>query len=79
LARITLSGEALWRGHVKGNASLESLPASRTGPVMLLATAQNERHNRMTLSWHMMVEFEPHVVACVVSAALNHSVQPENV
>jgi hypothetical protein len=37
------------------------------GPVVLLATAQGGRANVMTMSWHMMVEFEPPLIACVVS------------
>ena len=39
------------------------------GPVVLLTTARRGRANVMTLSWHMMVEFEPPLVACVVSNA----------
>lgn len=42
------------------------------GPVVLLTTACNGRANVMTISWHMMVEFEPPLVACVVSSA-SHS------
>ncbi len=42
------------------------------GPVVLLTTAHKGRTNIMTMSWHMMVEFEPPLVACVVSSA-NHS------
>jgi flavin reductase (DIM6/NTAB) family NADH-FMN oxidoreductase RutF len=42
------------------------------GPVVLLATAAKGRPNVMTMSWHMMVEFEPPLIACVVSSA-NHS------
>ncbi len=42
------------------------------GPVVLLTTARRARANVMTLSWHMMVEFEPPLVACVVSNR-NHS------
>ena len=42
------------------------------GPVVLLTTSRNGRANVMTMSWHMMVEFEPPLVACVVSDA-NHS------
>lgn len=38
------------------------------GPVVLLTTAQHERSNVMTLSWHMMVEFTPPLIACVVSS-----------
>ena len=37
------------------------------GPVVLLTTARGGRANIMTLSRHMMVEFEPPLVACVVS------------
>ena len=37
------------------------------GPVVLLTTAGKARPDVMTLSWHMMVEFEPPLVACVVS------------
>jgi flavin reductase (DIM6/NTAB) family NADH-FMN oxidoreductase RutF len=39
------------------------------GPVVLLTTARAGRANVMTLSWHMMVDFEPPLVACVVSEA----------
>ena len=42
------------------------------GPVVLLTTALNGRANVMTMSWHMMVEFEPPLIACVVSSA-DHS------
>jgi flavin reductase (DIM6/NTAB) family NADH-FMN oxidoreductase RutF len=51
----------------------ESYPLSEVygllepGPVVLLSTAGKERANIMTMSWHMMVEFEPPLVACVVS------------
>lgn len=39
------------------------------GPVVLLTTAQKGRADVMTMSWHMMVEFEPPLIACVVSSA----------
>jgi len=39
------------------------------GPVVLLTTACKGRVNVMTMSWHMMVEFEPPLVACIVSRA----------
>ncbi len=42
------------------------------GPVVLLTTARKGRANVMAMSWHMMVEFEPPLVACVLSNA-NHS------
>jgi flavin reductase (DIM6/NTAB) family NADH-FMN oxidoreductase RutF len=37
------------------------------GPVTLLTTARKGRANVMTMSWQMMLEFEPPLVACVVS------------
>jgi flavin reductase (DIM6/NTAB) family NADH-FMN oxidoreductase RutF len=37
------------------------------GPVVLLATSRSGHANVMTMSWHMMIEFEPPRVACVVS------------
>ena len=55
-----------------------SLPLSKVyallepGPVVLLATAHRGRPNVMAMSWHMMMEFEPPLVGCIVSGA-NHS------
>lgn len=37
------------------------------GPVVLLTTALKGRANVMTMSWQTMVEFEPPLIACVVS------------
>ena len=57
---------------------MKDLPLSKVyqllepGPVVLLTTARKGRANIMTLSWHMMVEFEPPLIACVVSNR-NHS------
>jgi flavin reductase (DIM6/NTAB) family NADH-FMN oxidoreductase RutF len=42
------------------------------GPVVLLTTAHKGHANIMTMSWHMMVEFEPPLVACIVSSG-DHS------
>ncbi|HVY15351.1 MAG TPA: flavin reductase family protein [Rhodopila sp.] len=39
------------------------------GPVVLVTTAHHGRANVMTMSWHMMMEFTPPLVACVVSDA----------
>ena len=39
------------------------------GPVVLVTTADGGRFNVMTMSWHMMVEFNPPLIACVVSEA----------
>jgi flavin reductase (DIM6/NTAB) family NADH-FMN oxidoreductase RutF len=57
---------------------MKELPLSKVyqllepGPVVLLTTVRKDRPNVMTMSWHMMVEFDPPLVACVVSNA-NHS------
>ncbi len=54
---------------------MKNLPLSRVyqllepGPVVLLTTACKGRANVMTLSWLMMIEFEPPLIACVVSSA----------
>ena len=37
------------------------------GPVVMLTTAHKARANIMTMSWHMMVDFEPPLIACIVS------------
>ncbi len=42
------------------------------GPVVLLTTAQAGRRNVMTMSWHMMVDFTPPLLACIVSSG-DHS------
>jgi flavin reductase (DIM6/NTAB) family NADH-FMN oxidoreductase RutF len=39
------------------------------GPVVLLTTVHKGHANVMTMSWHMMVEFEPPLIACVVGNA----------
>ena len=39
------------------------------GPVVLLTTSRKGRVNVMSMSWQMMVEFEPPLVACIVSNA----------
>jgi flavin reductase (DIM6/NTAB) family NADH-FMN oxidoreductase RutF len=42
------------------------------GPVVLLTTSSAGRFNVMTMSWHMMVDFLPPLVACIVSTG-DHS------
>jgi flavin reductase (DIM6/NTAB) family NADH-FMN oxidoreductase RutF len=54
---------------------MKDLPLSKVyqllepGPVVLLTTSHKGRANIMTMSWHTMVEFEPPLIACVVSGA----------
>ena len=56
----------------------KSLPLSKVyrlmepGPVVLLTTASAGNTNVMAMSWHMMVEFTPPQIACIVSNR-NHS------
>jgi flavin reductase (DIM6/NTAB) family NADH-FMN oxidoreductase RutF len=42
------------------------------GPTVFVVTAQGGRANVMTMTWHMMMEFEPPLVACLLSQG-NHS------
>ena len=57
---------------------MKTLPLSKVyqllepAPVVLLTTARRGSANVMAMSWHMMIEFEPPQIACVVSSA-NHS------
>jgi flavin reductase (DIM6/NTAB) family NADH-FMN oxidoreductase RutF len=37
------------------------------GPVVMVSTALKDKANIMTMSWHMMIDFEPPLVGCVVS------------
>src|SRR6185437_16901378 len=56
-------------------AKMKALPLGQVyqllepGPVTLLTTARKGRANVMTMSWHMMLEFEPPLLACVCSSA----------
>ena len=51
----------------------KSLPLSEVyrllepGPVVLVSTMKGKQSNVMTMSWHMMVDFEPPIVACIIS------------
>jgi flavin reductase (DIM6/NTAB) family NADH-FMN oxidoreductase RutF len=38
------------------------------GPVVLVTTARKGQANIMTMSWHTMMEFEPPLIGCVISA-----------
>lgn len=51
----------------------KSLPLSgvyrliEPGPVVLVSSKRGETQNVMAMSWHMMVDFEPPIIACVIS------------
>jgi len=53
--------------------SKKPLPLSKVyqliepGPVVMVTTANKEKANIMTMAWHMMVDFEPPLIACVIS------------
>jgi len=53
--------------------SKKSFPLSKVygllepGPVVMVTTARKGRPNIMAMSWHMMIEFEPPMVGCVIS------------
>ncbi len=65
-------------GFAPSPVALERLPAHEVyrviepGPVVLLTTCAEGLANVMTLSWHMMVDFSPPLLACIVSDA-DHS------
>ena len=54
---------------------MKDFPLSRVftliepSPVVMLTTSQKGRANIMTMSWLMPIEFEPALIACVVSPA----------
>lgn len=37
------------------------------GPVVMISTSHKGKANIMAMSWHMMIEFEPPLVGCVIS------------
>jgi flavin reductase (DIM6/NTAB) family NADH-FMN oxidoreductase RutF len=62
VASITLSGLGLSKVY----------QLLEPGPVVLLTTARKGRANVLAMSRHMIVEFQPPLITCVVSSA-NHS------
>jgi len=42
------------------------------GPIVLVSSAHKEQTNIMTMGWHMVMEFSPALVGCLISGA-NHS------
>jgi flavin reductase (DIM6/NTAB) family NADH-FMN oxidoreductase RutF len=39
------------------------------GPIVLVSSAHKDETNIMTMGWHMMMEFSPALVACLISSA----------
>jgi flavin reductase (DIM6/NTAB) family NADH-FMN oxidoreductase RutF len=42
------------------------------GPIVLVTSSWKGRRNIMTMGWHLVMEFSPSLVGCVISSA-NHS------
>src|ERR1700741_4903490 len=42
------------------------------GPIVLVSSAWKGERNIMTMGWHMVMEFSPSLVACMITAG-NHS------
>jgi flavin reductase (DIM6/NTAB) family NADH-FMN oxidoreductase RutF len=42
------------------------------GPIVLVSSAHKNESNIMTMGWHMVMEFQPSLVGCIISSA-NHS------
>ena len=42
------------------------------GPIVLVSSAHKDETNIMTMGWHMVMEFQPSLISCVISSA-NHS------
>lgn len=42
------------------------------GPIVLVSSAWNGRQNIMTVGWHMVMEFSPSLIGCIIAAG-NHS------
>ena len=42
------------------------------GPIVLVSSAHKDKTNIMTMGWHMVMEFSPALVACLISGG-NHS------
>ncbi|MGH9808796.1 MAG: flavin reductase family protein, partial [Terriglobia bacterium] len=42
------------------------------GPIVLVSSAHKGEHNIMTMGWHMVMEFSPSLVGCLISNG-NHS------
>ena len=45
------------------------------GPIVLVSSAHKGQTNIMTMGWHMMMEFSPALVGCLISGA-NHNFEP---
>ncbi len=42
------------------------------GPIVLVSSALDERRNIMTMGWHIVMEFTPSLIGCVIASG-NHS------
>ena len=42
------------------------------GPIVLVSSAHDDQTNIMTMGWHMVMEFSPSLISCLISSG-NHS------
>jgi hypothetical protein len=42
------------------------------GPIVLVSSAHDDQANIMTMGWHMVMEFSPALIGCLISSG-NHS------
>jgi flavin reductase (DIM6/NTAB) family NADH-FMN oxidoreductase RutF len=42
------------------------------GPIVLVSSAHDDQTNIMTMGWHMVMEFSPSLISCLISTG-NHS------
>ena len=71
-AAIALNGLKGTAMHKQRFALSRAYTLLEPGPVVLLTTAHRDACNVMPMSWYSLLDFEPPLLACVVSAA-NHS------
>jgi flavin reductase (DIM6/NTAB) family NADH-FMN oxidoreductase RutF len=61
------------RGHSKGDFPVSDIRRFlEPGPVVLVTSAYDGETNIMTMGWHMVMEFSPSLVACMIAGG-NHS------
>lgn len=53
--------------HKKSLALAKVYQLLEPGPAVMVTTADGDKVNIMTMAWHMMVEFVPPLIACVIS------------
>src|ERR1051326_499119 len=64
-ARTDRAGQLrAWRSAHGHDVGLIAMP----GPIVLVSSAHGDQTNIMTMGWHMVMEFSPSLVACLISS-----------